>query len=101
MAWTIERMACTLHVEDDPVFADMHDASALVAGAPPGSCSVASSWWPPAGRRAHVRGAGGGVYRHIDAANLDLKGFTGEPLMTARELLAELLTGDTAQEQVT
>jgi hypothetical protein len=32
---------------------------------------------------------------------LDLKGFTGEPLMTARELLAELLTGDTAQEQVT
>ena len=43
----------------------------------------------------------GGVYRQIDAANLDLKGFTGEPLMTARELLAELLTGDTAQEQVT
>jgi hypothetical protein len=41
MAWRIERMACTLHVEDDPVFAGMHDASALVAGAPPGSCSAA------------------------------------------------------------
>ena len=30
--------------------------------------------------------------RLTDAANVDLKGFTGEPLMTARELLAELLT---------
>jgi hypothetical protein len=35
-------------------------------------------------------------YRHIDAANVDLKGFTGEPLMTARELLAELLAGNAA-----
>jgi acetoin utilization protein AcuC len=90
-----------LGTEEDPVFPGMHDASALVAGPHLVPAPWPSSWRPPAGRRAHVRGAGDGVYRHIDAANLDLKGFTGEPLMAARELLAELLTGDTAQEQVT